>query len=112
MSAEGLIAGHRPEAEGADRANVRPAGSMPPVGCHHDGADCGAAVLDDVLAYIQRRRDNAALIANRSPEFAEWAKDRQRQLEIVADELRAGLHVGCAAVLAQLAGDNQTDGES
>lgn len=61
-----------------------------------------SAEVADVLAYLEQRRDNAAAVARRSPEFTEQARDRQRQLEIIIDDLRGGLHVGSAAVRAQL----------
>lgn len=58
--------------------------------------------LADVLAYLGRRRDNAALMAKASPEFADWAEDRRRQLEVVIDELENGLHHGCAQLVADI----------
>jgi hypothetical protein len=66
--------------------------------------------LPDVLAYLQRRHANAATIVSRSPEFAEQARDRQRQLEVMIDELRAGLHHGCAEVTAALSNDGDENG--
>lgn len=65
--------------------------------------------LADVLAYLERRRANAAAVAARDPAFDAWAEDRRRQLEVVIDELRAGLHLGCAGVAAALA-DGGNDG--
>lgn len=58
--------------------------------------------LADVIAYLERKRANAGLVAGRSPEFAELARDRARQLEIMIDELKAGLHQGEAAVSLML----------
>lgn len=68
-------------------------------------ADPVSAELADMLAYLERHRANADTIVSRSPEFAEQARDRQRQLEVMIDELRAGLHEGSAAVLAALQED-------
>jgi hypothetical protein len=47
----------------------------------------------DVLALLTRRQANAALVAARTPEFAELAADRARQLQVVIDDLRSELHV-------------------
>lgn len=61
--------------------------------------------IDDVVAYLEQRRDNAAAVAAASPELTfgyELAKDRARQLEIQIDELRAGLHLGAVAVRLEL----------
>lgn len=57
-----------------------------------------AEELVDVLAYLERKRDNALTMAANSHEFADLARDRARQLGIVIDELRAGLHIGEAEV--------------
>lgn len=61
--------------------------------------------IDDVLAYLAGRRENAARVAqvHAHDEQGEAARDRGRQLDIVIDELRAGLHLGAAAVRAELA---------
>lgn len=58
--------------------------------------------LADVLAYIEQRRDNAVLMARRCPEFEAEARERQRQLDVLIDELKAGLHHGAAETRAQL----------
>lgn len=61
-----------------------------------------ASELADVMAYMEQRRDNAATIAANTPahdELAQLAADRRRQLDVQLDDLRAGLHVGSAAVL-------------
>lgn len=52
----------------------------------------------DVLAYLQRRIANCATMAAKSPEFAADARERQRQLQVLFDDLHAGLHEGSAAV--------------
>ena len=52
-----------------------------------------AAERADVLALLRRRQANAALIAERSPEFAELAADRARQLTVVIEEIEAELHL-------------------
>lgn len=69
------------------------------------GECCAASVasgLADFIAYLEQRRDNAGTIAGKVPEFAELARDRARQLEVMIDELRHGLHEGSAAVRAGL----------
>ena len=60
------------------------------------------AELLDVLAYLARRRDNAALVAAQMPELEPLAADRRRQLEVMIDEIEAGLHQGLADVLGEL----------
>lgn len=79
------------------------------------GGDCGAGGRHneraDILAYLCRRRRNAALVAARSPEFAEWAADRRRQLDVMIEEIKAGLHLGCAATEAALADPGEGGGE-
>lgn len=50
----------------------------------------------DVLAYLARKRANAETMAARSPEFADEARWTIRQIDIIGDDLRAGLHVGLA----------------
>lgn len=62
-----------------------------------------AEVLADVLAYLARRRENAALVATRLPALEPFAEDRRRQLEVMIDELGAGLHGGAAQAAADLA---------
>lgn len=56
----------------------------------------------DLVADLRRKRANAATMASRNPEFAEQARDRGRQLDVMIEEIEAGLHVGAAAVEAQL----------
>lgn len=60
------------------------------------------AAMADVAAYLAQRSDNAKTMAKRSPEFAEEARERLRQLEVIADDLRAGLALGAAAKRADL----------
>lgn len=55
----------------------------------------------DVLAYLARKRANALTMAQRSPEFAEEGRSIARQLEILSDDIRAGLHVGEALLAAE-----------
>jgi len=50
--------------------------------------------LADVLAYLSRKRTNAAAMARRSPEFQEEARWTMRQIDIFSSDLRAGLHLG------------------
>lgn len=59
----------------------------------------------DIVAYLEQRRDNAATLAKWHGDQAdetELAHDRRRQLDVQIDDIRAGLHVGCAAVREQL----------
>ncbi len=77
MSAEGLIESRRPIA---------------------------SAELADVLAYLEQRRDNAALVSKRAPELEPLAVDRRQQLDVIIGDLAAGLHEGSAAVRAALGG--------
>lgn len=48
----------------------------------------------DVLAYLERKIGNADTMARRSAEFGEHASACRRQLEIVRDEIAAGMHLG------------------
>ncbi|MEO5605577.1 MAG: hypothetical protein ABIR02_08195 [Novosphingobium sp.] len=66
---------------------------------------------DDLIAYLEQRRDNAELMALRSPEFADQARERKRQLSVMIDEFREGHHEGAAMVRAALvrwAGESNT----
>lgn len=58
--------------------------------------------LEDVVALLEQRIENAGLMASRSPEWAELARDRQRQFEVLLDDLKDGRHHGMAAVRADL----------
>lgn len=51
----------------------------------------------DVIAFLQQRLANCAVMEGKSPEFAEAARERARQLRVIIDELAAGLHEGDAA---------------
>lgn len=60
----------------------------------------------DFLAYLKRRGINARTLASATPESDELhalAADRARQVEVIAEEIRAGLHEDRAAVEAELA---------
>lgn len=57
----------------------------------------------DVLAYLTRKRANAQTMLDRSPEFQDEARWTIRQFDIIADDIRAGLHRGEAALQADLA---------
>ena len=46
----------------------------------------------DVLRYHERKRDNAMLIAERSPDHADHARSVARAHSIAIDDLRGGLH--------------------
>lgn len=62
-----------------------------------------AAADHDVLAYLARRRGNAERVARVTAETDELhalARDRARQLAVLIDEIRAGLHHGEAAAQA------------
>lgn len=54
----------------------------------------------DVLAYLARKRVNAETMAARSPEFADEARWTIRQLDVIRDDLRAGLHIELAGAPA------------
>ena len=59
----------------------------------------------DVLAYLERRIANAGAVAASSAadaETREFARDRQRQMQVIRDELAQGMHAGLAAVAAKL----------
>ncbi len=58
--------------------------------------------LADVIAYVEQRRDNCAVMAARWPEFAEAARAMRRQCDVFLSDLRAGLHEGSADVRARL----------
>lgn len=60
----------------------------------------------DQLAYLNRRAGNARRMAEADPTYCEWARDRARQLDIIADETSHGLHEGMAAMMAELEKDN------
>ena len=55
----------------------------------------------DVLAFLARKRANALTIAARSPDFADEARWIVRQIEILSDDIRAGLHLGEALLEAE-----------
>jgi hypothetical protein len=63
--------------------------------------------LPDVIAYLEQRRDNSALVAKRAPELEPLAADRRQQLDVIIGDLVAGLHQGSADVRAAL---KQSDG--
>ena len=63
----------------------------------------------DFLAYLDRRIANAAAVERSTApdaETREIAGDRRRQMEVIRDEIAQGMHVGQAALLAQL-GESQ-----
>ena len=62
--------------------------------------DTRLAEREDLLAYLARRKANCALVAKKSPEFADAATVQARQLRILIDEIRGGLHE-CEAEVAQ-----------
>lgn len=57
----------------------------------------------DVLAYLARKRANAAVMAGKSPEFADEARWTMRQIDVIMGDLRAGFHHGAAFVAEQMA---------
>lgn len=61
--------------------------------------------LDDVIAWLQQRRDAAETIAqvHAHDELGETARDRVRQLDVQIVALLAGMHLGAAAVRAEVA---------
>lgn len=50
----------------------------------------------DTLAYLAQRRDGAAAMAKRSPEFEAEARERVRQIDVMIGEIAAGFHEGAA----------------
>lgn len=60
-----------------------------------------AAERGDVLAYLERKLANSRTVERRSAEFAEQGRWTARLLEVLADDIRAGLHVGEAAVAGE-----------
>jgi hypothetical protein len=66
-----------------------------------------AAERADTLAYLARRSANATLMARQKPALDEYAADRRRQLEIVINDIEAGLHVGEVHVAGAIAGAAQ-----
>lgn len=63
----------------------------------------GNAERADVLAYLARKKANAQLIAKRTAEFADEARWIARQLDVLTDDIRGGLHEGAAFTAAVLA---------
>lgn len=57
-----------------------------------DGARTAEIERFDVLAYLTRRKANCDLVAKRIPEFADDAALQRRQIDILIDEIRGGLH--------------------
>lgn len=58
----------------------------------------------DVLAYLARKRANAETMVKKSAEFADQGRWTARQIMVLEDDIRTGLHVGDAAMAAQLEG--------
>lgn len=78
-------------------------------------ARTAAAADHDVLAYLARRRGNAERVARVTPPsdpLHELARDRARQLDVLIDEIRAGLHHGEAAAQAAHTGFAAEGGEA
>ena len=63
----------------------------------------GAAERRDVLAYLDRRRANAATIASTGFGDDSFARDRARQIAVEISDISQGLHEGAAVVAAALA---------
>lgn len=57
----------------------------------------------DFLAFLRQRRANCETMARNSAEFADQARDRGRQLDVLIGEIAAGMHEGAAEVEAALA---------
>jgi hypothetical protein len=76
--------------------------------------------MADVIAYLDQRIDNCDAMARSKIAFVDDARERRRQLEVIRDDFRAGLHQGAAMVRATLASrrinetaaENQTGGMS
>lgn len=60
------------------------------------------AERDDVVAHQQRQAGNARRLFAADPTYDDLARDRARQAEANADYIRAGLHEGMAAMMADL----------
>lgn len=78
-------------------------------------ARTAAAADHDVLAYLARRQGNAERVARVTAETDELhvlARDRARQLAVLIDEIRAGLHHGEAAAQATHTGFAAEGGEA
>lgn len=56
----------------------------------------------DLLAWLRRRAANAALVGQRYPESESFARDRQRQIEVMIEDIANELHLGAALVEARL----------
>lgn len=56
----------------------------------------------DFVAYLEQRMENADTMIGQYPEFAEHAADRKRQLAVIRDDVKAGLHLGAREVRAQM----------
>ena len=73
------------------------------------GETAGRAIeRADAIAYLERKRANAERMVARSPEFEDELRWIVRQLTVVIDDMRAGLHegesvVGVAATAASAA---------
>lgn len=65
---------------------------------------------EDVLAHLEQQRSNCAVMAKKSPEFADEARMRERQFEVLIEYFKQGLHVGCADVAAAIAAPPNVSG--
>lgn len=63
-----------------------------------------ADVLEDVQAFLVLRADAIAKRVALDPAFADAAEAMRRQLAVIGDDLRAGMHEGAARALAKRAG--------
>ena len=61
----------------------------------------GDGVLADVLAFLTLREDAIDARVARHPDFEGAADTMKRQLAVIADDLRAGMHEGAARALAK-----------
>jgi len=58
--------------------------------------------MADVIAYLEQRAEAADKVARKAPDFAQEAAERRRQLEVIIDDFRNGLHMGSADARAML----------
>jgi hypothetical protein len=66
------------------------------------------AEMADVIAFLEQRRDNAATIAERWPDFEHEARIQRRLIDTLLTDFRAGMHEGAAGVRARLLSSRET----
>jgi hypothetical protein len=66
------------------------------------GRPAGTDTLDDVLAYLDARSAACQALIGKQPEHEDAARLMIRQLTVIGDDLRAGMHEGAARAQARL----------